>query len=180
MLASILAGARRADTAGVGEDGAILAFNTAAEAMFGYDESDIVGRDLSTLISAGPDRHPEGKSPEGSTLRDLERATVGLRRNGETFPLKLIVGQAVADGRPFSACVTRDISEQVALSESEALHRVVTEASGDIIGRISGDGVYRYVSPASQRILGYTPEEVIGTPWTDYLHPDDRPQEQET
>ena len=163
----------------VGEDGAILAFNTAAEAMFGYDESDIVGRDLSTLIAAGPDRHPEGTGPEGSTLRDLDRGTVGLRRNGEAFPLKLIVSQAVADGRPFSACVTRDLSEQVALAESEALHRVVTEASGDIIGRIGGDGVYRYVSPASERILGYTCEEVVGTSWTDYLHPDDRPQEQE-
>src|SRR6202044_2530650 len=85
--------------------------------------------------------------------------------------------QAVVDGRSFSACVTRDITEQVALAESESLHRVVTEASGDIIARISWDGIYRSISPASERILGLAPAEVVGTPWVDYLHPDDRPEE---
>jgi PAS domain S-box-containing protein len=166
----------------VGEDGAILAFNTAAEKMFGYLESEIVGRNLSTLISAGPDRRLErraSRQADGVQVKDLDRGTFGLRRHGETFPLKFIVSQAVADGRPFSACVTRDISEQVALAESEALHRVVTEASGDIIARIGGDGIYRYVSPASARILGYTPEEIVGTSWAGYLHPEDRAKEQE-
>ena len=166
----------------VGEDGAILAFNAAAETMFGYDESDILGRDLSTLISVGAARQLDSKpsrDTDGLRVRDLDQGTVGHRRNGETFPLEFIVSQAVADGRPFSACVTRDISAQVALAESEALHRVLTEASGDIIARIGADGLYRYVSPASERILGYTAEEVIGTSWVEYLHPDDRAKELE-
>jgi PAS domain S-box-containing protein len=166
----------------VGQDGAILAFNAAAERMFGYDESEILGRDLSTLISAGPDRHLEGRpdgQADGLQVRDLDQGTVGHRRNGDTFPLEFIVSQAVADGCPFSACVTRDISAQVALAESEALHRVLTENSRDIIARIGRDGLYRYVSPASERILGYTAEQWIGTSWADYLHPDDRSNWQE-
>jgi PAS domain S-box-containing protein len=166
----------------VGEDGAILAVNAAAETMFGYDESDILGRDLSTLISIGAARQFERKpDPEidGLQVRDLDQGTVGHRRNGDTFPLEFIVSQAVADGRPFSACVTRDISAQVALAESEALHRVLTEASGDIIARIGADGVYRYVSPASERILGYTADEVIGRSWLEYRHPDDQVRQKE-
>jgi PAS domain S-box-containing protein len=164
----------------VGEDGAILAFNGAAETMFGYAESEIVGRDLSVLLSTGPDRRLEvSRQSVRPSESDLDTRTIGLRRNGETFPLKFIVSQAVADGRPFSACVTRDVSEQVALAKSEALHRVVTEASGDIISRIGGDGIYRYVSSASTRILGLAPEEVIGTSWVGYLHPDDLPREKE-
>jgi PAS domain S-box-containing protein len=166
----------------VGRDGGILAFNAAAETMFGYDESDILGQDLSMLISVGADRQLESK-PNGETgglqVRDLDQGTVGHRRNGDTFPLEFIVSQAVADGRPFSACVTRDISAQVALAESEVLHRVLTEASGDIIARIGADGVYRYVSPASERILGYTADELIGTSWLEYLHPEDRARENE-
>jgi PAS domain S-box-containing protein len=165
----------------VGQDGAILAFNAAAEAMFGYEESEIVGRDLSTLISAGADRQLDGTtdSSSGLGIRDLDHGTIGRRRNGDVFPLELIVSQAVVDGRSFSACVTRDITEQVALAQSESLHRVVTEASGDIIARIGGDGIYRYISPASERILGLAPVDVIGTPWADYLHPDDRAGEKE-
>jgi PAS domain S-box-containing protein len=166
----------------VGRDGEILASNAAAEAMFGYEESEIVGRDLSTLISAGADRQLDSmtdRPTSGLQTRDLDHGMIGRRRNGEAFPLELIVSQAVADGRSFSACVTRDITEQVALAESESLHRVVTEASGDIIARIGGDGIYRYISPASERILGLAPVEVIGTPWADYLHPDDRAKEKE-
>jgi PAS domain S-box-containing protein len=160
----------------VGEDGSILAFNGAAETMFGYAESDIVGRDLSMLVSTGPERPREGSGQAVSPHEtDLDRGTIGLRRNGETFPLRFIVSQAVADGRPFSAVVTRDITEQVALAESEALHRVLTEASGDIIARVDGAGVYRYVSPASTRILGRRPDELIGTSWVESLHPDDLP-----
>jgi PAS domain S-box-containing protein len=164
----------------VGQDGAILAFNAAAEAMFGYQESEIVGRDVSTLISPGADRQLDtatDRSSGGLRVRDLDQGTIGRRRNGDAFPLKLIISQVVVDGRSFSACVTRDITEQVALAESESLHRVVTEASGDIIARIGGDGIYRYISPACGRILGLDPAQVIGTPWVDYLHPDDRGQE---
>jgi PAS domain S-box-containing protein len=166
----------------VGQDGAILAFNAAAEAMFGYTESEIVGRDVSTIISAGADRQVDAtpdRSSGGLEVRDLDHGTIGRRRSGNTFPLKLIISQAEVDGRSFSACVTRDITEQVALAHSESLHRVVTEASGDIISRISGDGIYRYISPASERILGLSPADVIGTRWVDYLHPDDRAKEKQ-
>ena len=166
----------------VAEDGAILAFNDAAEAMFGYDESEIVGCDVSTLFSVGAVRQLE-TTPDrpggGLRVRDLDQGTIGRRRNGDTFPLKLIIRQAEVGGRPFSACVTRDITEQVALAESELLHRLVTDASGDIIARISGDGIYRYISQASERILGLCPAEVIGTPWVDYLHPEDRAKEKQ-
>jgi PAS domain S-box-containing protein len=57
--------------------------------------------------------------------------------------------------------------------ESEALHRALTEASGDIVAQVGADGAYRYVSPASTRILGHTPEEVVGTSVVEHLHPDD-------
>jgi PAS domain S-box-containing protein len=164
----------------VDTDGSIIAFNAAAEAMFGYDEAEVVGRDVSTLISVGAERRLDDVPDEpsrGLRVRDLDQGTIGRRRNGDEFPLELIVRQADVDGRSFSACVTRDITEQVAMAQSESLHRVVTEASGDIISRIDGNGIYRYISSASERILGFAPVEVIGTPWVDYLHPDDRAEE---
>lgn len=35
------------------------------------------------------------------------------------------------------------------------------------------DGVVRWVSPSIVRVLGWDPEEVIGSPFTDLVHPDD-------
>jgi len=62
---------------------------------------------------------------------------------------------------------------QVALAESEAQFRLLAENSSDMISRHDADGVFRYVSPACRAILGYDPEELIGTPVTPLVHPED-------
>jgi PAS domain S-box-containing protein len=56
----------------------------------------------------------------------------------------------------------------------ESLERYETLAANitDVIARTGQDGLYQYVSPASADVLGYTPEELIGTSRWDYLHPD--------
>ncbi|MEP0874232.1 PAS domain S-box protein, partial [Trichocoleus desertorum AS-A10] len=38
---------------------------------------------------------------------------------------------------------------------------------------MSSHGYFHWVSPAFERILGWTPEEMTSRPWTDFLHPDD-------
>jgi len=44
----------------------------------------------------------------------------------------------------------------------------------DAVCVVNPSGMFTYVSPAFQRIFGYAPEEVVGTPMIDYVHPDDR------
>ncbi|SDF36347.1 PAS domain S-box-containing protein [Fontibacillus panacisegetis] len=62
-----------------------------------------------------------------------------------------------------------------ALRESEGQYRLISEYSMDLISRLSADEskTYLYVSPSSLALLGYTPEEMIGTSAIDYYHPDD-------
>ncbi|MBK1724368.1 diguanylate cyclase [Thiocystis violacea] len=58
------------------------------------------------------------------------------------------------------------------LAESEALHRLLTENSGDVIWML--DLVSRrfdYVSPSVQRLRGFTPEEVMAQPLEKALTP---------
>ena len=40
----------------------------------------------------------------------------------------------------------------------------------------SSNGYFRWVSPTFERILGWTPDEMIVRPWTDFVHPDDIPE----
>lgn len=44
----------------------------------------------------------------------------------------------------------------------------------DAVCVVDASGMFTYVSPAFQRIFGYAPEEVVGTPMIEYVHPDDR------
>ncbi|MBV6717046.1 PAS domain S-box protein [Paenibacillus chitinolyticus] len=75
--------------------------------------------------------------------------------------------------------IGRDITERKKMEEriraSEKQYRLISENSLDFISRHSADeqAVYLYASPACRSLLGYEPEELIGTNAYDYFHPDD-------
>jgi PAS domain S-box-containing protein len=59
------------------------------------------------------------------------------------------------------------------LRASEARYRLLADHATDLISRHSPDGTYLYASPAALPLLGYTPEELIGSSSTSMFHPDD-------
>lgn len=83
------------------------------------------------------------------------------------------------DGQPLQAIgMMQDITErqqmEQQLRESERNYRLMSENSLDLISRHAiGNSVFLYCSPASRSLLGYEPEEMVGTSAYDYLHPDD-------
>jgi PAS domain S-box-containing protein len=66
---------------------------------------------------------------------------------------------------------------QEALQESEEKYRMVVERASDGIAIIQ-DGLLKYVNPRMAQITGYTVEEGIDTPFTNYVDPDEVPEAQ--
>ncbi|RYG03870.1 MAG: PAS domain S-box protein, partial [Caulobacteraceae bacterium] len=62
---------------------------------------------------------------------------------------------------------------EAAARESEANFRLLAENCGDMVSRIGPDGVRRYVSPASIRLLGVPPAELVGRRPQEEIHPND-------
>ena len=58
-------------------------------------------------------------------------------------------------------------------SRGERWFRSLVQNASDIVAILKADGAIRYVSPAVERILGYRPEEIVGTSALDYVHPED-------
>jgi PAS domain S-box-containing protein len=86
---------------------------------------------------------------------------------------------AVNTGKNRMSVFFRDITEakkaENALKESEERFRLLAENSQDLIYRMSlPEGEYEYVSPSSERIMGYTPEDIYNTPMLvrKIIHPD--------
>ncbi|MDA9468353.1 diguanylate cyclase [Bradyrhizobium sp. CCBAU 53415] len=65
-----------------------------------------------------------------------------------------------------------------ALVEKEAHFRLLAEGSSDMVTRIGLDERLRYVSPSSVRIVGWRPNQLIGTPALAGINPEDLPDVQ--
>jgi two-component system, cell cycle sensor histidine kinase and response regulator CckA len=62
------------------------------------------------------------------------------------------------------------------IGEREELFRLISENAADMIAVVDGKGRRIYNSPAYQKILGYTAEELKATSPFDRIHPADRPK----
>ena len=62
-----------------------------------------------------------------------------------------------------------------AYAAEEARFRLLAERTADMIVEADRQMVRRFVSPSSQSLLGYSPEELLGTQAMDFVHPDDLP-----
>jgi diguanylate cyclase (GGDEF)-like protein/PAS domain S-box-containing protein len=73
-----------------------------------------------------------------------------------------------------------DVSDRyeaiVRLEKSEAMHRLLTENSSDLISHHAAEsGIYLFASPSFKRILGYDPLELVGKLSAyDFVQPEDR------
>lgn len=84
------------------------------------------------------------------------------------------------DGRILSMFgVFQDVTEVAAanrrMAESEQRHRLLADRATDIIITYGVNGLVTYVSPSIERVSGHLPQEVVGRPVTDLIHPDDVP-----
>jgi len=120
----------------IGENGVIRVYNPAAERMFGYDRSEVVGENVSILLPleerAAHDGYIRNSELSGSRILGVRRPLSGRRKDGTSIGLEISVSDMQGDeGRTFIG-VCHDITERMqaerALQESErALQERVAE-----------------------------------------------------
>jgi diguanylate cyclase (GGDEF)-like protein/PAS domain S-box-containing protein len=70
-------------------------------------------------------------------------------------------------------CDVTDLVDDDALFDSERAFRFVADNVRDVVFRCSAKGEVEFVSKSVRNLLGYSPEELVGRPVSELIHPDD-------
>jgi PAS domain S-box-containing protein len=161
-------------------DGKITGWNPAAERLFGFTAAEAVGKGIDLIVPR--DRLTEMhdilcRIGQGESIDHHE--TVRVRKDGSKVDVSLSISPIKSpSGETIGASKTaRDITEnrrtQQALGQQIEERRRIFETSQDLILVSDPRGVLVQVSPSSQAILGYLPEEMIAHSAIDFIHGDD-------
>jgi len=161
----------------IDEQGTILSFSAAAQALFGYTEEQVVGRDVSLLMPS-PDRERHG----GYILRYLEtgerriigkgRVVFAARSDGSTFPMELSIGEANTGAERIFTGFIRDLTERRQAEarledlQAELIHVSRVSAMGSMASTLAHElnqpigAIANYVEAVRDRLVDLDPEEL--------------------
>ncbi len=148
----------------INEKGEIRSFNPAAELIFGYQEKEIIGENVSILLPES-ERFSHHQYTNNSTLTspriiNLSRDLVGCRKDGSQFPLELNVAPIRRGGKRGFVGVLRDITERKRIDKmknefvstvSHELRTPLTSIRGSL-GLVTGGAMGELSAPVSEML----------------------------
>ena len=96
-------------------------------------------------------------------------ALIGTKRGSDTKDAELLQAVGTALGLSIENLRQREV-----VAANDKRFRALIENSSDGIVLVAPDGKFTYAAPSTERILGYSAEEMIGLSGPDLVHPDDR------
>ena len=151
-------------------DGIVLEANAAALQLFGYEKSELVGRDVWELVperlrrqyketTAALRTHPD-------TFRMASREVRSIHKDGSEFLISASFGDAHVGGRRLFTGVMHDITESKriaqALHASELQLRQITDTVPALIADLDIEQRFRFHNKAYEEVFGLSFEQIHG------------------
>jgi two-component system cell cycle sensor histidine kinase/response regulator CckA len=168
-------------------EGKVRGWNPAAERIFRYAASEVIGRSLAELIVPPAQRplHVRGLADFLATgqgpILDKRLEMSAVRADGSEFPAELSVTRIQNSGRPLFTGFVRDVTERKRAEET--LHRSERNFATLVEKSLQGIAIFQgqrlvYANPAQCAHMGYPVEELQAMSREQLLalvHPLDRP-----
>lgn len=157
--------------------GTMRTVNRAVEQIFGYQRSELLGRNVAMLMPepqhSEHDRYLDNYLRTGQPkIIGIGRQVLGRRKNGHLVPLNLAVSEIRIGDEIYFAGVLQDLTD---LQKERDLISATLDTAGALIVLLDIDGRIVRFNNGCQRLTGYRPEEVIGTPVWELIPEDERP-----
>ena len=169
-------------------DQKVVLFNRAAEQMFGCSTREAVGQPLDRFL---PERfrgahhhhvHAFGQSDVTSRKMGKLGTVMGLRSNGEEFPIEAAISHIAVERKKYYTVILRDITER---KQAEEDLRDSQRQLATLVGNLPGyvyrchndrDRTLQYISEGVFELTGHTVDEYLTQKTITYgekTHPDD-------
>ncbi len=156
-------------------DGRITMWNPAAERMFGYAASEIMGRSTSLLFPSDRVKEAEeavARAGRGEAVQPLE--TVCLRKDGRPLdvsiavtPLKSKSGEIIGSSK-----ILRDVTEFNRVKHQIEEQKALLDKTQDAILIFEPEGRILYWNKGAERIYGWSGAEATGRFVGEFIHSD--------
>ncbi len=141
----------------------IVFWNDAAGRMFGYEESEVLGKDAHQMLAAPryraqhrnafPDFQRTGEGPAIGKTVELH----GIRKSGHEFPIEISLSPFQLADKWHAVSIIRDITErkrqEAAITASEEKYRTLFELSTDAIMTLSPQDGFLAGNPAAVKMF---------------------------
>lgn len=160
-------------------EGKIISWNSAAEAMYGYPASEIVGRSVQVLVP--PDRKHEvpkilARVRSGEAVQQHE--TERVAKDGRTLQVSISVSPVKGPSGEIigAATIARDITSQkqmeATLRDNAERTRSILETASDAFVALDSTGVISEWNRRAEEMFGWSHDEAVGRRLEDTIIPE--------
>ena len=167
----------------IDEWGTVQSFNRGAELLFGYHKQEVIGNNVSMLMTSAHAEKHDGylqnyKTGGKAKIIGIGRDVQAQRKDGSVFPMHLSVGESRAEQGRLFVGVCHDLSEFKAvlqrLISAEQRYRDIVQNQKEFICRLSKNSRLTFVNNAFCRQLNQQLFQMLGISIFEFIHADER------
>lgn len=151
----------------IDENNCVTFFNAAAERLWGYARTEVVGQNVKMLVPpviqpSHDDKVNANRTTGVDKIVGTSREVEIFRKDGQQIWGALSLSKVLIDGKISYTAFVKDVTAEVESRKKLQVLSLVADETDNSVLITDKDGLIEYVNPGFSRMTGYSAEEVLG------------------